>query len=133
MSNRLQVLVYENRQLKESSEFDGPVELGRQRDRDEGLFARKREDNRWRWVIARRASDHGSLRRATARAANGRSLRRAQGRTAAIRSRISRLTPSSGTRSWVIVSRSRTVTAPSSSDSTSTVTHQGVPISSWRR
>jgi adenylate cyclase len=54
MSTRLQVLVYENRQLKESSEFDGPVELGRQRDRDEGLFSRKRENDTWRWVIARR-------------------------------------------------------------------------------
>ena len=49
------------------------------------------------------------------------------------RSRIARLTPSIGTRSWVIESRSRIVTAPSSSDSTSTVTHHGVPISSWRR
>ena len=55
------------------------------------------------------------------------------GRTASIRSRIRRLTPSTGTRSWVIVSRSRIVTAPSSSESTSTVTHHGVPISSWRR
>src|ERR1700722_12657278 len=54
MSMRLQVLVYENRQLKETSEFDGPVELGRQRDRDEGLFSCKRENNTWRWVIARR-------------------------------------------------------------------------------
>jgi adenylate cyclase len=54
MSMRLQVMVYENRQLKESSEFDGPVELGRQRDRDEALFSRKREPNAWRWVIARR-------------------------------------------------------------------------------
>jgi adenylate cyclase len=54
MPPRLQVLVYENRQLKESAEFDGPVELGRQRDRDEGLFSRKRETNAWRWVIARR-------------------------------------------------------------------------------
>ena len=50
MAPRLQVLVYENRQLKESAEFDGPVELGRQRDRDEGLFSRKRETNAWRWV-----------------------------------------------------------------------------------
>ena len=41
--------------------------------------------------------------------------------------------PSIGTRSWVIASRSRIVAAPSSSDSTSTVTHHGVPISSWRR
>src|SRR4051812_41053276 len=54
MSNRLQVLVYENRQLKESAEFDGPVELGRQRDRDEALFTRKKEPAGWRWVIARR-------------------------------------------------------------------------------
>ena len=54
-------------------------------------------------------------------------------RAAESRSRISRFTPSIGTRSWVIESRSRTVTAPSSSDSTSTVTHHGVPISSWRR
>ena len=46
---------------------------------------------------------------------------------------MSRVTPSTGTRSWVIESRSRTVTAPSSSESTSTVTHHGVPISSWRR
>ena len=41
-------------------------------------------------------------------------------RAADSRSRIARLTPSIGTRSWVIESRSRTVTAPSSSDSTST-------------
>src|SRR5579864_1880037 len=54
MSMRLQVLVYENRQLRESSEFDGPVELGRQRDREEALFSRKRENTAWRWVIARR-------------------------------------------------------------------------------
>jgi adenylate cyclase len=54
MSMRLQVLVYENRQLKESAEFDGPVELGRQRDREEALFSRKRENTAWRWVIARR-------------------------------------------------------------------------------
>jgi adenylate cyclase len=50
----MQVLVFENRQLKESCEFDGSVELGRQRDRDEALFSRKRENNAWRWVIARR-------------------------------------------------------------------------------
>ena len=39
----------------------------------------------------------------------------------------------SGTRSCAIESRSRTVTALSSSESKSTVTHSGVPISSWRR
>src|SRR3954464_1656851 len=54
MSTHILVEVWENRQRKESSEFDGPVELGRQRDRDEGLFSRKRENNTWRWVIARR-------------------------------------------------------------------------------
>src|SRR5437016_974160 len=54
MMTRLQVMVYENRQLKESAEFEGPVELGRQRDRDEGLFSRKQENAVWRWVIARR-------------------------------------------------------------------------------
>jgi adenylate cyclase len=54
MPTRLHVLVYENRQLKESGEFDGPVELGRQRDRDEVLFSRKKENTTWRWVIARR-------------------------------------------------------------------------------
>ena len=37
------------------------------------------------------------------------------------------------TRSWVSVSRSRTVTVRSSSDWWSIVTHHGVPISSWRR
>ncbi len=39
----------------------------------------------------------------------------------------------SGTRTCSVVSRSRTVTASSSSESKSTVTHHGVPISSWRR
>src|SRR4051794_37499471 len=53
-TNRLQILVYESRQLVQSAEFEGPVELGRQRDRDEVLFARKREQAGWRWVIARR-------------------------------------------------------------------------------
>src|SRR5215813_4037536 len=37
------------------------------------------------------------------------------------------------TRSWPIESRSRTVTVLSSSDWKSTVTQNGVPISSWRR
>ena len=54
MSTHILVEVWENRQRKETSEFDGPVELGRQRDRDEGLFSRKRENSNWRWVIARR-------------------------------------------------------------------------------
>ena len=38
-----------------------------------------------------------------------------------------------GTRTCSVLSRSRTVTASSSSDSKSTVTHHGVPTSSWRR
>ena len=38
-----------------------------------------------------------------------------------------------GTRTCSVVSRSRMVTAPSSSESKSTVTHSGVPTSSWRR
>ena len=42
-------------------------------------------------------------------------------------------TSASGTRSCVMESRSRTVTASSSSVSKSTVTQYGVPISSWRR
>src|SRR3954451_9354363 len=54
MVTRILVEVWENRQRKEASEFDGPVELGRQRDRDEALFARKNENGNWRWVIARR-------------------------------------------------------------------------------
>ncbi|MFO0845560.1 MAG: adenylate/guanylate cyclase domain-containing protein [Gemmataceae bacterium] len=54
MSARLQVRVYENRQPVGADEFDGPVEVGRQRDRDEVLFARKREAVGWRWVVARR-------------------------------------------------------------------------------
>src|SRR5438067_11304713 len=54
MATRILVEVWENRQRKEVSEFDGPVELGRQRDRDEGLFSRKQENGNWRWVIARR-------------------------------------------------------------------------------
>jgi adenylate cyclase len=54
MSAPLQVRVYESRQLAESAEFDGPVEVGRQRDREEGLFSRKREGANWRWVVARR-------------------------------------------------------------------------------
>ncbi len=54
MSTRLQIVVYENRQMCQSAEFEGPVELGRQRDRDETLYARRQEDGQSRWVIARR-------------------------------------------------------------------------------
>ena len=49
------------------------------------------------------------------------------------RSANQRVMPSRLTRSWTIVSRSRMVTALSSRVSKSTVTQNGVPISSWRR
>ena len=49
------------------------------------------------------------------------------------RRRSSDRSPSIGTRTCSVVSRSRTVTASSSSESKSTVTHHGVPTSSWRR
>src|SRR5262245_34889128 len=54
MSTRLQVLVFEKGQQVQSAEFDAPVEVGRQRDRDEGLFSRRKEGPGWRWVVARR-------------------------------------------------------------------------------
>ncbi len=50
-----------------------------------------------------------------------------------IRSRRYATTPSIEIRSCVIASRSRIVTALSSSESKSTVTQYGVPTSSWRR
>ena len=50
-----------------------------------------------------------------------------------VRRRSSSTRPSMGTRTCSVLSRSRTVTASSSSESKSTVTHHGVPTSSWRR
>ena len=47
--------------------------------------------------------------------------------------RAARRGPRPATRSWVSVSRSRSVTVPSSNVWWSTVTANGVPISSWRR
>ena len=49
------------------------------------------------------------------------------------RRRRSSTRPAAGTRSCSMVSRSRTVTRPSPSDSKSKVTQNGVPTSSWRR
>ena len=63
----------------------------------------------------------------------GRGDRSGRGQAASIRWRSSATSPSTGTRTCSVVSRSRTVTAPSSSESKSTVTHHGVPTSSWRR
>ena len=54
MSPCLQVVVHENRQPVKTEEFDRPVELGRQRDREETIYDRKREADQDRWVIARR-------------------------------------------------------------------------------
>ena len=69
-----------------------------------------------------------------------RAARRNRGRPSEVRSAYPRsfvamvLSSSSAfTRSCAMVSRSRTVTVPSSRLLKSTVTHQGVPISSWRR
>src|SRR5581483_4057653 len=61
--------------------------------------------------------------------------RRSFGEVQGSASFASRSSPSSlaGTRSWASVSRSRRVTVPSSIVWPSTVTPQGVPISSWRR
>ena len=50
-----------------------------------------------------------------------------------VRRRSSLSKSAMGTRTCSVVSRSRTVTASSSSESKSTVTHHGVPTSSWRR
>ena len=50
-----------------------------------------------------------------------------------VRRRSSATRSAIGTRTCSVVSRSRTVTASSSRESKSTVTHHGVPISSWRR
>lgn len=54
MPRRLQIVVYEGRRLVETAEFDGTVELGRQKDLHEQLYARKRDGELWRWVIAGR-------------------------------------------------------------------------------
>ncbi len=48
-------------------------------------------------------------------------------------SRSASTSPAMGTRTCDMLSRSRIVTASSLSVSKSTVTHSGVPISSWRR
>ncbi|NBO94132.1 MAG: hypothetical protein EBV06_17755, partial [Planctomycetia bacterium] len=40
--------------MVETAEFDGTVELGRQKDLHEQLYARKRDGELWRWVIAGR-------------------------------------------------------------------------------
>ena len=54
MSTRIQVSIFENRLLVKSEEFDGPVELGREQNREEGLYARRGGKAPYRWVVARR-------------------------------------------------------------------------------
>ena len=56
-----------------------------------------------------------------------------RGYSSPVRRRSSATSPSMGTRTCSVLSRSRTVTALSSRESKSTVTHHGVPTSSWRR
>ena len=60
MSTRIQVSVFENRLLVKAEEFDGPVELGREQNRDEGLYSRKGDKELYRWVVARRDETESS-------------------------------------------------------------------------
>src|SRR5438132_272394 len=62
MHDPLQIGVYEKQQPVYQEEFDGPVELGRQRKQEEGPYVHKRlESGHWRLVIAR--SDEDSVSR----------------------------------------------------------------------
>src|SRR5215468_8876639 len=54
MATALNIQVFEKTVLKHSDDFDGPVELGRQRTEEPEPFSRKREDDRWRLIMARR-------------------------------------------------------------------------------
>jgi adenylate cyclase len=54
VSARLQLRFFENKELACTQELAGPVEMGRQREGEEGPYAAKREAGRWRIVIARR-------------------------------------------------------------------------------
>lgn len=57
MSGVLQVLVYDQKQRVYGDTFSGPVELGRQRDGKEVLYACRKDDKRSRLVIARLDED----------------------------------------------------------------------------
>ena len=52
MIGPLSIQVYDGNKLAFSEELDGPVELGRQSDRREGVYSRRPEAGRWRVVIA---------------------------------------------------------------------------------
>jgi len=52
MVGLLHIRVYDGKDLAFSGELDGPVELGRQCDRKEGVYSSRPEGGRWRVVIA---------------------------------------------------------------------------------
>jgi adenylate cyclase len=64
MAASLQVQVYDKQRLVFSDEFDGPVELGRQSESREGLYAKSFDGGQWRVVIARADEDSVSRRHA---------------------------------------------------------------------
>src|SRR5262249_49762412 len=54
MASLLRILVYENQQLRYVDDFEGTLEIGRQKDREHEPIARYPEADGWRLVIARR-------------------------------------------------------------------------------
>jgi adenylate cyclase len=54
MATGLNIQVFEKTVLRYSDDFDGPVELGRQRTEEAEPYSRKREEDHWRVVMARR-------------------------------------------------------------------------------
>ena len=57
MSGALQVRVYDHQQLVYADEFEGVVEMGRQRDGTEVVYASRPENGHWRAVVARLDED----------------------------------------------------------------------------
>jgi adenylate cyclase len=57
MSGALQVRVYDRQQLVYADEFAGVVEMGRQRDGTEAVYASRPENGHWRAVVARLDED----------------------------------------------------------------------------
>jgi adenylate cyclase len=54
MTSRLRILVYENQQLRYVDDFEGTLEIGRQKDREHEPISRYPEAGGWRLVIAGR-------------------------------------------------------------------------------
>src|SRR5712691_1224623 len=52
MNSPLNIQVYDKQQLVFAEEFAGPLELGRQLEKDEALFVPKQDAGRWRVAIA---------------------------------------------------------------------------------